>query len=289
MAIAYRLFGPEQLDDLSRSAVRPFIRWAGGKRWLRSFLPSLLPNGFDAYFEPFLGSGATFFSVRPSRAVLSDANEELVNAFRVVRDRPEELIRALDNLDNNKQEYYRIRESSPRTALARAARFVYLNRTAWNGLYRLNSSGRFNVPYGAYVSREVTDRESLLTASRLLQGVTITRSDFLPSISSAEDGDFVFVDPPYATPRRRLEFTSYNARKFVWLDQLRLFQTLIELDRRGGSFLLTNSNHPAIRKLYRRFFVDSLTRSSVISSDAKGRGPTSELVVTNYRHRPLAG
>lgn len=287
MAIASHLSGAALLGQPRDSPGRPFIRWAGGKRWLRRFLPALLPSRFDSYFEPFLGSGATFFSVRPGRAFLSDVNRDLVTAFQVVRDQPDELIRMLDGLDNNEREYYRIRGSRPRSALSRAARFIYLNRTAWNGLYRLNASGRFNVPYGEYESREVVDRDSLTTASHCLQGVTVTRSDFLTPVTRAGEGDFVFVDPPYATPADRSVFTGYNDRKFGWFDQLRLFQALVELDRRGGAFLLTNSNHPALRALYRRFSLDLLTRSSVIAADPKERGPMSELVVTNYDHGPI--
>jgi DNA adenine methylase len=288
MAVASHVSGGERLVGLGDSLDRPFIRWAGGKSWLRRYLPSLLPPRFETYFEPFLGSGATFFSIRPRRALLSDVNEDLVNAFQVVRDYPIELIRVLDGYDNNEREYYRIRRSRPRSSLSRAARFVYLNRTAWNGLYRLNGSGEFNVPYGEYVSRKVVDPERLMAASRSLREVTVTQSDFLTPISRAEEADFVFVDPPYATPAQRSMFTGYTARKFGWLDQLRLFQALVELDRRGGTFLLTNSNHPTLRALYRQFRVEQLARSSVISGDPKGRGATSELVVTNYGHDPLA-
>lgn len=289
MAIALRPSGGEGLVRLPESYDRPFIRWAGGKSWLRRYLPSLLPAKIGVYFEPFLGSGATFFSVQPGLAFLSDINEELVNAFQVVRDSPGELIRVLEGFENTEREYYRIRRYRPRTPVPRAARFIYLNRTAWNGLYRLNGSGRFNVPYGEYETRKVVDSARLMAASRSLSGVTVTRSDFLSSISQAEEGDFVFVDPPYATPTHRSTFTAYTARKFSWLDQLRLFQSLVELDRRGGTFLLTNSNHPNLRALYHRFRIELLTRSSVIASDPKGRGPMSELVVTNYRHRSLAG
>jgi DNA adenine methylase len=289
MAIASPLPGGEGLVRLRDSPDRSFIRWAGGKTWLRRYLPSLLPNSFGTYFEPFLGSGATFFCIRPCQAFLSDVNEDLVNAFRIVRDYPNELIRVLEGFENNEREYYQIRESRPRSALSRAARFVYLNRTAWNGLYRLNGSGRFNVPYGEYESRKVADPDRLLAASRSLRGATVSRSDFLTPISRAEEGDFVFVDPPYATPALRSTFTSYTARKFGWLDQLRLFQALVELDRRGGTFLLTNSDHPALRALYRQFRVESLTRSSVISGDPIGRGPMLELVITNYDHGSLAG
>lgn len=288
MAIALRPAGGEGGFRPREAHDRPFIRWAGGKSWLRPYLPSLLPASFGTYFEPFLGSGATFFSVRPGRAVLSDVNEELVNAFQVVRDSPRALIRVLDGLENSETEYYRIRTCRPRSSLSRAARFIYLNRTAWNGLYRLNGSGRFNVPYGEYETRKVVDFPRLMAASRSLSGVTITRSDFLSAISRAEDGDFVFVDPPYATPEDRLTFTAYTAQKFGWLDQLRLFQSLVELNRRGGVFLLTNSNHPSLRRLYRRFRVELLTRSSVIASDPKGRGPMSELMVTNYSHGSIA-
>lgn len=267
---------------------RPFIRWAGGKTWLRRYLPALIPTNYRAYFEPFLGSGATFFSVRPGRAFLSDVNGDLVNAFLVVRDHPAELIRALDRLENNERSYYRIRKARPVSAVSRAARFIYLNRTAWNGLYRLNSSGEFNVPYGEYWTRKVVDRGRLMAASQSLHGVAIEQSDFLVPISRAEEGDFVFVDPPYAVPGQRSVFTGYTAHKFGWFDQLRLFQALVELDRRGGTFLLTNSNHPTLRRLYRRFRLEPLTRSSVIAADPKGRGPMLELIVTNYGHQSLA-
>jgi DNA adenine methylase len=265
-----------------RLPVRPFIRWAGGKRWLRRYLPQGMPSKFGRYFEPFLGSGAVFFALAPEQAFLTDLNPEIITAFEVVRDDPEGLVEELRLYRNTPSDFYRIRSWAPETPLQRAARFIYFNRTSWNGLFRLNSAGQFNVPYGDYPDRAVADVPRLRAASRALQGVRLAAMDFADALGRTRAGDLVFVDPPYAGPLRRAGFTSYTRDLFDWKNQVRLARALRDRDARGVHFLLTNRDHPMIRSLYRGFRMRLLRRTSIISSDAATRGPVVELVVANF-------
>ncbi len=262
--------------------VAPFLRWAGGKRWLVPLLAELIPEDSMTYHEPFLGSGAVFFAMAPSPAHLSDSNCELVQTFRVVRDSAPELIQALGKYRYDRREYHRVRSMKPRTSLSKAARFVYLNRTCWNGLYRVNQSGEFNVPFGRRPPEEVCDQKSITAASRLLQGARLETLDFQRSLQQVRKGDFVFADPPYTVAHGHNGFLLYNETIFSWADQERLYRALCGVHKVGARFLLTNANHSSVRTLFRRFHIKRLTRSSIIAADPENRRHVTELVITNY-------
>jgi len=264
----------------------PFLRWAGGKRWLGSRLPRLTPDSFGTYFEPFLGAANAFFRLSPRNSVLSDINEELINAYTVLRDTPQPLIDSLQTLEAGSAQYDRIRALRPNDNLGRAVRFIYLNRTSWNGLYRVNSRGVFNVPYG-WGDRPLSfDARRLQSASSTLRCARLTAVDFEESLSAAEAGDFAFVDPPYAFKRDRGGFLSYDKHVFSWTDQERLHEVLVGLNRRAVRFLLTEPDIPSIRRLFSDFRVRSVRRTSTIAANPSLRGPKRELIIRNYPTPP---
>lgn len=273
---------------IAEEGCRPFVRWAGGKRWLLPHLEYCFPERtFATYHEPFLGSGSVFFARRPPRAKLSDINKELVNAFQVVRSNPEELITALGAYAAGSRRYYRIRDHTrPRTTLARAAKFLYLNKTCWNGLYRENSSLKFNVPYG-WTARTLTfDFGRIRQASKALAGASIDALDFVQALERVEAGDFVFADPPYVVGETGNGFLAYHSGLFPWAKQVQLKSALDTIHSKGAQFLLTNADHKAIRNLYAGYHQWSLSRTSVIAANPKNRVRVAELLITNY---PIRG
>jgi DNA adenine methylase len=263
--------------------VEPFLRWAGGKRWLSRILEGLVPDDYRTYHEPFLGSGAIFFALRPPRAELSDSNDNLINAFETVRDCPEALIKRLGRFDYTREEYYRVRSGNPRTPLARTARFVYLNRTCWNGLYRVDRSGSFNVPYGRRGTFHESDADRIRVASATLRNSRLRHEDFEVALRRVRAGDFVFIDPPYTVTHGDNGFLLYNEKIFSWADQERLAEAIRRIDRKGALFLLTNANHPSVIALYEGFTARPIQRSSILAADPDNRRPVTELLVTNYR------
>ena len=265
----------------------PFLKWAGGKRRL---LPLILPHlppleEGSCYFEPFLGGGAVFFSIAPRLALLSDSNRELIDTFVTVRDEADAVIRILAGFRNNEPEFYRIRASTPRTSYGRAARFIYLNKLCFNGLYRVNNKGEFNVPYGRHPEAVVyCDKQQLMAASEALAGTTILVSDFEDAIFGASSGDVVYFDPPYTTAHIDNGFIEYNARVFSWEDQERLANVAHALIENGVRVVVSNADHPSIRRLYPRskgFEAHRIARSSTIAGSSKARATTTELVFTS--------
>jgi DNA adenine methylase len=259
----------------------PFLKWAGGKRWFAGRFLQLAPSYFDRYIEPFLGSGALFFALRPSRALLADLNPELIEAYIAVQKDWASVVRLLGRYqrEHSRKFYYSARSSRPRSLHGRAARFIYLNRTCWNGLYRVNVRGQFNVPVGTK-QNVLLESDDFCRASAILQGACLMASDFDSVISQARSGDLIFADPPYVTAHSQNGFLKYNEKLFSWEDQIRLRDALIGAKKRGASIVATNADAPSIRALYEEHFkVLSATRSSVIASDAKKRGRTSELII----------
>ena len=261
--------------------MKPFLKWAGGKRWL-------LSNGFFAdasfsgrYIEPFLGGGAIFFGTLPQRAVLSDINSRLIELYVVIRDHHQELEVLLEKhaVSHSKEYYYALREKTPRSAVGRAAQFLYLNRTCWNGLYRVNLKGKFNVPIGTK-DTVIFDDDDFGEWSSALQGAEIYSRDFEEALDDAQEGDFVFVDPPYTVRHNINGFAKYNEHIFSWEDQLRLRKGLERAVARGASFVMTNADHASIHRLYKGFGQHSkLCRYSVIAADAAYRSLCTELLV----------
>lgn len=270
----------------------PFVKWAGGKGRLLSQLRPLLPRGVEhmRHVEPFVGGGALFFSRQPGRALLTDINPSLVSTYQAVRDDVDTVIRALQGLarGHSKDAYYEVRErynQGRRLSKARrAAMFIYLNKTCFNGLHRVNRKGEFNVPVGSYKNPRIVDESGLRTASELLRTASIERAGFEHLLESAKPGDFVYFDPPYEPVSETASFTAYSSGGFGRQDQTRLRDVYRALDRRGCKLMLSNSDVPFIRELYADFQVDTVAAPRAINCNAKKRGKVSEVVVRNYLH-----
>lgn len=271
-------------------APAPFLKWAGGKGRILAQLLPLLPPGAERarHVEPFFGGGAMFFARRPARALVADVNVELVGAYRQVRDDVEAVIRALAPLARAHDEghYYALRDrynGGLGTPAERAAMFIYLNRTCFNGLHRVNRRGAFNVPAGRYRNPRILDPEGLRLASRALGGADLRAADFAELLlADARPGDFVYFDPPYAPVSETARFTDYATGGFGADDQTRLRDVFRALDRRGCRLMLSNSDTAFVRDLYRGYRVDVVAAPRAINSDRRGRGPVTEVVVRNY-------
>jgi DNA adenine methylase len=266
-----------------RVRASPFLKWVGGKT---SLLPELLrhvPARVRRYHEPFVGGGALFFAVAPRRAVLSDSNGELVHCYQQVRDDVYRVLDALTRHVYEKAHYQNIRALDPvrLTPAARAARFIFLNKTCFNGLWRVNRAGRFNVPIGRYKNPRFHDPSLLIGASAALRMVEILQAPFEESLAKAAPGDFVYLDPPYDPISATSSFSSYTAGGFTWEDQKRLARCCIALNRRGVRFLLSNSATERVRELYRGFEQRTVRAPRFINSNAGARGKVDELLVFN--------
>jgi DNA adenine methylase len=267
---------------------RPFVKWVGGKGQLLGHLLSKSPQNYGRYFEPFLGGGAFFFGLRPAKASLSDMNAELINTYRVVRDSVEELIVELERHRYDESYYYAIRDwdrsldYSDRSPVARAGRFIYLNKTGFNGLHRVNSKGHFNVPFGTYKNPTILDAANLRRCSAALAGVEIDVAGYSSVEAKVEAGDFIYFDPPYAPLTATANFTSYTAHGFDRVEQENLRDLCIRLDRRGVRFIVSNSSAPLILNLYAQFRLELVDARRFVNSQALGRGPVKEVIATNF-------
>jgi DNA adenine methylase len=262
-------------------SLKPFLKWAGGKRWLVESGSFQLPTYTGSYIEPFVGSGAVFFSHAPKAAILADLNSRLIETYTVVRDFPAELSleMALHHKKHQKDYYYKVRSAEFDTPLLRAAQFLYLNRTCWNGLYRENLRGQFNVPIGTKTN-VLLDGEDFHKTSEILRNADFVCSDFEPVIDRSKEGDLIFIDPPYTTAHNFNGFVKYNQRIFTWQDQIRLRDAVQRAADRLVKVVITNADHESIRELYSGFGVhEPLYRSSVISGKPSGRQRTSELII----------
>lgn len=269
-------------ERFARKPLKPFLKWAGGKRWLFESGQFHLPPVEGRYIEPFLGGGAVFFENHPQRAILSDANSRLVELYLVIREQPEEFEYRLKQhaKAHSKDHYYRLRSMRLKTPVSRAAQFLYLNRTCWNGLYRENLKGEFNVPIGTKQT-VVFENDDFAAWSRALATCKIECRDFEAVIDEADHGDFVFVDPPYTVRHNMNGFVKYNQNIFAWEDQIRLRNSLGRAVGRGAAFAMTNADHESIRDLYRGFGRHrSIGRHSVIAGKSTHRGRSTELLVT---------
>ncbi|MGG6294694.1 DNA adenine methylase [Leptolyngbya sp. AN02str] len=263
---------------------RPFLKWAGGKGQLiaqyRPFFPA--EHEYDTYYEPFVGGGAIFFWLLPGRSRLMDINPELVNVYRCVRSEVEAVIQALrvHELNHNKEYYYFIRAHLPERPAERAARFIYLNKTCFNGLYRENSRGQFNVPMGSYKNPRICNPDLLRTASRALRRAELIEGSFDQVLQEAVgDRDFVYFDPPYQPLSQTSSFTAYSRYSFTETDQVRLRDVFVELAARGVRVLLSNSDCEFIRELYQGFPIQTISAIRAINSNAQRRGKITEVLV----------
>ena len=262
----------------AKHPLKPLLRWAGGKQWLANKLSRLIPDSIGTYYEPFFGGGSLFFAALPKNAVLSDLNARLMETYEMIRSQPNETMSVLGGWPNDESTYYRVREKLFVSQVSRAAQFIYLNKTCWNGLYRVNRLNRFNVPF-AYHGRQVFDASHVLKVSAALGNATLKIGDFGDVVQSAKGGDFVYFDPPYVTNRSKTGFSRYTAHQFDWLDQKRLADTAVKLADRGCSVVVSNANYEPIISLYADFSPVVISRHSILAADPRSRGVIDELVL----------
>jgi len=266
----------------------PIVKWAGGKRQLIADLKNNLPKKFNRYFEPFIGGGALFFNIQPENAYISDINPELINLYQVIKNNTYELIEDLKQHKNTEEYFYEIRNIDRNSKykkwsdVQKASRFIYMNRTCFNGLYRVNSKGEFNVPFGKYSNPRILDEINLLNCSQLFQNTEIKCSDFSEILNHVQKGDFVYLDPPYAPLNETSSFTSYTKEGFGEDMQVKLKELCDELDKMGVHFMLSNSDTKGINKLYKNYEIKKVFASRAINSVASKRGKITEVLVRNY-------
>jgi len=260
----------------------PFLKWPGGKRWFVARHPDYFPCNYGRYIEPFLGGGAVFFFLRPKSAILGDINPELIATYEAVRDASREVAQLLTEYQSvhSKRHYYSLRGQEPKSREAVAARMIYLNRTCFNGIYRVNLAGEFNVPKGTKKA-VLLETDDFPGAAKLLKKAELRHADFESIIDEAKEGDFVFADPPYTVRHNVNGFVKYNETLFSWDDQVRLADALHRAGGRGVKILSTNANHDSVRSLYRdrNFVLTTTSRYSSISAASESRKQFEELVI----------
>ena len=265
--------------------MKPFLKWPGGKRWFVANYRQILPQEYNTYFEPFLGGGSIFFDLLPQQAYIADINPDLINTYRVMATHPQQLRTLLETHQENHSttHYYAVRNQVPDDPIARAARFIYLNRTCFNGMYRVNRNGDFNVPIGTR-NHFIDDVELFDTYSMALRHAHIRTQDFVATIRAAGNGDLIFADPPYTIAHNQNSFIKYNERLFSWKDQTRLLNALLRARNRGATVVATNAYYPELVQMYQQqgFHTYTLNRFSSISGNADGRGNQEELLITSY-------
>lgn len=264
------------------SVARPFIKWVGGKRQLLPHLLRHVPDRYQRYFEPFIGGGALFFAARPSNAVLADVNERLIRTYKGVRDDVETVIRLLKKYPHNSTFFYELREApiDSGTDAEVAAWFIYLNKTGFNGLYRVNKANRFNVPFGRYANPNICDEENLRACATSLSNVELMVADFEVVVAKAKRGDFVYFDPPYVPLSITSSFTSYTSHGFAAGQQVRLRDTALKLKKRGVRVLVSNSSAAFVRELYSDDFeMIEVAALRLVNSKGAARGSVAELLM----------
>lgn len=272
-------------------AIKPFIKWAGGKRQLLDQLAPMFPKEIKNYYEPFLGGGAVFFSLQPSIAHLNDLNSELIITYKIIKTDVDELIEELKSYDINKEFFYEIRawdrnkeEYQNLSDIKKSARFIYLNKTCFNGIYRVNSKNEFNVPYADYKHPDIVDEETLHDVSKFLNSIEVefTSRDFREVLKSVEKGSFVYLDPPYEPISPTESFTTYTKNGFTRKDQTELKECCDELHKNGVLFMLSNSSAPFIIDLYKDYDINYVSAKRAINSKGDKRGAVKEVIIKNY-------
>lgn len=272
---------PNMRDDIL--VTKPFLRWAGGKTWLLKYLKNIIGNiDFNNYHEPFLGGGAIFFSNKvPKRAFLSDLNEELINTYQLVKDNPEGIIKILKTYENKEEFYYNLRRENSSDKCIRAAKFIYLNHTSFNGIYRVNRNGEYNVPYG-FRKIDFIEEEKIRAASKALQSAFLYHGDFCQCLNNIEPGDLVFLDPPYTVSHNNNGFIKYNQTLFSLEDQIRLSCFIDSVKEIGAYYILTNAAHEVIKEIFEKGDnCYELSRASLIGGNKAKRGDVEEYLFTN--------
>lgn len=285
----------EDVQKLINAKPRPFVKWVGGKRQLLKQFRELglyPPEAFNpitsTYHEPFVGGGAVFFDLLPKNAKLSDLNNELVITYNVIKNNVEELIKSLQKHIYDKEYYLEVRAKKVENLsdVEIASRFIFLNRTGFNGLYRVNKSGQFNVPFGRYSNPVICDEDNLRRVSDVLQDVVVTHQDYKNVLGTAKSGDFIYFDPPYYPINTTSSFTSYTVEGFLEKEQTELRDTFVKLHERGCFVMLSNSDTPFINKLYselERVSINKIIAGRAINSKGSKRGKINEVLITNYQ------
>lgn len=279
-------------SSFTQANLKPVIKWVGGKRQLLKQLYDLMPANYNNYFEPFLGGGALFFSLAPTNAVVNDANAALIEMYEVIRDHPTELLNYLTvhAQKNSKEYYYTVREIDRNGQLGglnkiqRVARLIFMLKVDFNGLYRVNSKGQFNVPYGRYKNPKIANAENIMTVSAYFNSAKITflNEDFADAVNTAAKNDFVYFDPPYIPVSVTSSFTSYTADGFGMKDQERLRDLFFALQQKGVKVMLSNSDTELTRDLYQGANFHEVQASRSVNSDSSKRGKIGELIITSY-------
>lgn len=264
---------------------KPFLKWAGGKRRLLPYLIECVPKYYNNYYEPFLGGGSLFFAIKPQNAYLSDLNSDLINTYTQIKNNVDLVIRYLRTMKYGTKSYDRIREMKYKSPAKRAAKFIYLNKTCWNGLYRVNKAGNFNVPIGRYTNPTICNRHHLRYVSRILKNAYLRSADFEEVIKSTKQNDLIYFDPPYTTSHKNNNFIEYNAQLFSPEDQERLHKTAIVCHTKGCKIIISNADHKFITNLYKDkvFHIIPVKRRSVIAAKVEKRKEVTELIITNYK------
>lgn len=269
--------------ELGSNGARPFLRWAGGKQWLADALLKAASPVAGRYIEPFVGGGAVFFRSGFTEVHLADANPALIETYLNVRDEAPSVISALESWRPDEETYYAIREQRFPSSVMRAAQFIYLNRTCWNGLYRVNRKGTFNVPYGRPSRRNPLETRSIQRASKSLQGVTLEAAHFSTTLRAVSAGDFVYCDPPYTLQHEANGFIKYNEALFRWTDQVELAAYARRLADSGALVVISNAWHPSLLELYDGFHALRLARRSTLGGSGARRGTVSEALFCSRR------
>ena len=263
-------------------SIKPILKWAGGKRQMLPSLSKYIPKKFGTYIEPFIGGGALFFELNYNNSIISDSNEELINLYKAISKDYLKVSKKLEQYKNTKDFFYKVRDSEPIEIYSKAARTIYLNRTCFNGLYRVNKKGEFNVPYANNKKVNLVDKENLKLASKLLKKSKIILSDYQVVLEKyCKKNDLIFLDPPYLPISKYSDFKRYTKEQFYFDDHVKLAKIFKKLDRKGCYLILTNSNSPEIHKLYKDYNIEVVSTKRNINS--KGNKRTGEdIIVSNY-------
>lgn len=271
--------------------VAPFLKWVGGKRQLMPEILKYMPSNKGLkYFEPFIGGGAVLFTLQPKEAVINDANAELINVYNVVKNNLDELIQDLKKHKNEADYFYQLRgldrenNFKALSAVKRASRVIYLNKTCFNGLYRVNNAGEFNSPFGNYANPNIVNEPTLKAVSKYLNenDIKILNGDYKEALKFTNSKSFVYLDPPYQPISQSSNFTGYVQGGWNYYDQVDLRNTCEELDKKGVKFLLSNSASPLIKDLYQKFDIITVKALRMVNSDSSKRGAVDELLIRNY-------
>jgi len=277
--------GQTTFDGNELSDAKPFLKWAGGKGRLLNKLSKFFPKNYNSYFEPFIGGGAVFFHLNPEKAIINDLNNELINLYNAIKKNPEKLMEELDGLQGNvddKDFFLKMRSKKPKKELDRAVRMIFLNRTCYNGMYRVNSKGEFNVPFGDMGTPKLYEKKNIIACSQALKKTTILCGEYKKLNQRIRKKDFVYLDPPYVPLSDTAHFTSYTSEKFGERQQLELLEFCKKIDQKGGLFMLSNSYNEFTEKLYCKFNTNTIKAARSVAAKSESRAEIKEIVVTNY-------